>query len=150
MKVVFLKDVSKIGRVGEVKEVADGYARNYLIKNGLAAPAVREFTAGVEARQEAAGRKQARAEAELKTMADKVNGVEVTLLSKSGTGGRLYGAITAADIAEALKSKTGYNIDKRKIELPEPIKGLGNYSVAVRLNRELAPTVRVIVKSKEG
>ena len=150
MKVVFLKEVPKIGRIGDVKDVADGYARNYLIKNGLAAPAVKEFTAGVENRLENAERRAAKQVAGLKSMSDRINGIDLVLLAKVGTAGRLYGAITGADIAESLKSATGFDIDKRKIELPEPIKGIGNYSVTVRLSRDLTPAVHVIVKSKEG
>ena len=148
MKVIFLKDVPKIGRTGEIKEVADGYARNYLVKNGLAAPAIKEFTAGVEARQGAAERKQARVEADLKTMANKINGTEIMLLAKAGSSGKLYGAITTADIAKALHLKTGFDIDKRKIELPEQIKGMGNYRVTLRLSGKLAPEIRVMVQAK--
>jgi len=150
MKVVFLDDVSNIARAGDVKEVADGYARNYLIPNKLAALVSPEATSRLEAQLQAKANKQTLLESELTEMAGQLEGKEVILQAKVGTKDRLYGSITSADIAAELEKVTGITIDKRKIELDEPIRELGSFDVAIKLGKDTIPRIRVIVSEKEA
>ena len=143
MKVIFLEDLPNVAQAGEIKEVADGYARNYLLPKKMAS-VVRP---GIE--KEIATR-QAKIEARLAEMADKVEGVEINLLAKAGSKDRLYGAVTAADIAAQLSAATGLNIDKKRIELDKPIHQLGSYDVSVRLGKDAVPTIKVNVAREEG
>jgi len=150
MKVVFLDDVSNIARAGDVKEVADGYARNYLIPNKLAALVSPEATSRLEAQLQAKANKQTLLESELTEMVGQLEGKEVILQAKVGTKDRLYGSITSADIAAELEKVTGITIDKRKIELDEPIRELGSFDVAIKLGKDTIPRIRVIVSEKEA
>jgi len=145
MKVVLLKDVPNIGKTGQVKEVPDGYARNYLLKSGLASPATREATTLTKVKIEAEEKKQAKLEAELSTASKMLDGLTVAIAGKTGAGSKLYGSITSADIAAAVRKVTGYDLDKRKIELLEPIRSLGDYSVTVKLSAALSPALKVKV-----
>ncbi|TXL63372.1 50S ribosomal protein L9 [Cerasibacillus terrae] len=145
MKVILLKDVKGQGKKGDVKKVSAGYARNYLLKNNLAV----EATAGNLKQLEAKKRKQdeeAQQEKEeaiqLKEALEKTT---VEIKAKSGEGGRLFGSITNKQIAEALKKEHGFKIDRRKIELDEPIKSLGHVNVPVKLYPDVQGTVKVHV-----
>ena len=145
MKVILLKDVKGQGKKGDVKKVSAGYARNYLLKNNLAV----EATAGNLKQLEAKKRKQdeeAQQEKEeaiqLKEVLEKTT---VEIKAKSGEGGRLFGSITNKQIAEALKKEHGVKIDRRKIELDEPIKSLGHVHVPVKLYPDVQGTVKVHV-----
>jgi len=150
MKVVLLQDVARLGQAGEVKEVADGYARNFLLPKGLAEFASPSLLKRAEERRQAEARRQRLADAELAGLAQSLEGMVVSLKAKVGAQGRLYGAITAGDIADELHRVTGQDIDKKKIELEEPIHQLGEYEVVVRLSRELAPKIRVVVEEEKG
>ncbi|XUX01033.1 MAG: 50S ribosomal protein L9 [Dehalogenimonas sp.] len=145
MKVVLLKDVPNIGKTGQIKEVPDGYARNFLLKSGLAAPATKEATTMTKSKLEAESKKQAKIDAELATAAKMIDGLTVAIPGKTGAGSKLYGSVTSADIAGAVQKVTGYDLDKRKIELAEPIRSLGDYNVTVRLSASLSPVVKVKV-----
>jgi large subunit ribosomal protein L9 len=145
MKVVLLKDVPTIGKTGQIKEVPDGYARNYLLKSGLAAPATKEATTLTKYKIEAEEKKQAKIDAELATAAKMLDGLTVAISGKTGAGSKLYGSVTSADIASAVHKVSGYDLDKRKIELPEPIRSLGDYDVPVRLSAALSPVIKVKV-----
>jgi large subunit ribosomal protein L9 len=145
MKVVLLKDVRTIGKTGQIKEVPDGYARNYLLKSGLAAPATKEATTLTKYKIDAEEKKQAKIDAEMTTTAKMLDGLTVAISGKAGTGSKLYGSITTADIAAAIHKVTGYDLDKRKIELAEPIRSLGDYNVPVRLSAALSPVLKVKV-----
>ena len=150
MKVVFLEDVAGTAKTGDVKEVADGYARNYLIPNKLAALLSSKTSSQVEAQLKAKARKQAQAEAELAEIAAKLDGREVFLKAKVGAKERLYGSITSADIAGELENITGIAVDKRKIELAEPIRELGTFDVPVRLGKDAMPKIKVTVSEMEA
>jgi large subunit ribosomal protein L9 len=150
MKVVFLEDVAGKARAGEVKEVADGYARNYLIPKNLAALASPEATIRLEASLTEQANKQAQAEGELIKMAEQLEGREVTLTAKVGAKNRLYGSITSADIAAELEKTSGITIDKRKIELDEPIRELGSFDIAIRLGKDIMPKVKVTIVEEEA
>jgi large subunit ribosomal protein L9 len=146
MKVVFLQDVPNVAKAGEVKEVASGYARNFLIPKKLALVATPQ-TLG---QTEIVKRVKARENAELATLAQQIEGKEVTLKAKAGAKDRLYGSITSADIATELSKVTGLAIDKRKLELDEPIRQLGSYEVGIRLGKDTVPKIRVSVIEEEA
>lgn len=145
-----LRDVPELGSVGEVKDVASGYARNFLLPRGLAAFATPAVMKRVEAIRKAEEKRQALLEAEMMSLAQTLEGMEITIKAKVGAQGRLYGAITSGDIAEELGRVTGQDIDKRKIELEEPIRQLGEYEVPVRLSKEIAPKIKVVVAEEQG
>ena len=145
MRVVLLQDVPRLGSVGEVRDVASGYARNFLLPKGLAEVATPAVMKRVEEIRKAEDKRQALLEADMMNLAQTLEGVEITLKAKVGAQERLYGAITSGDIAEELGRVTGQDIDKRKIELEEPIRQLGEYEVLVRLSKEVAPTIKVVV-----
>ena len=150
MKVVFLEDVARTAKAGDVKEVADGYARNFLIPRKLAALVSPETTGRLEARLKAQANKQAHIETELAEMANQLEGKEVILKAKVGAKERLYGSITSADIAAELEKTTGITVDKRKIELDEPIRKLGSFDIAIKLDKDILPRVKVIVSEEES
>ena len=145
MKVVLLQNVAGLGTVGEVKEVAQGYGRNFLLPKGLAERATADLMKRAEEMRRAEERRQLLADAEMAVYAETFEGLEVRIKAKAGAQDRLYGAITNADIAEEVQRITGQDMDKRKIELDEPIHKLGEYDVVVRLSKELTPRLKVIV-----
>ena len=149
MKVVFLEDVPKVAKAGEIKEVADGYGRNFLIPKKLAALVAPGVTNRLEAQRRAQAKKQAQIEAELVELAKKLAGKEVILKAKAGAKDRLYGRVTSADIAAELKKAFGVAVDKRKLELAEPIRQLGSYEVLIKLGKDIMPKIRVTV-TEEG
>ena len=148
MKVIFLEDVPNVARAGEIKEVADGYGRNFLIPRKLALLAGSEAMNTVKAQLEMKARSQAQTEAELIELANHLDGREIVLEARAGVKDRLYGSITAADIAVELENSTGFAIDKRKIELDDSIRQVGSYEVAIRLAKDIVPKIRVTVSEK--
>jgi len=149
MKVVFLEDVANIAKAGEVKVVADGYGRNFLIPKKLAALVSPETITKLETQRLLQANKKTQIESELTKIFSQLEGKEVILKAKVGAKNRLYGSITSADIAAELERVTGVTIDKRKIELDEPIRELGSFDVAIKLGKDVIPKVKVIV-SEEG
>ena len=150
MKVVFLQDVHNVARGGDIKNVADGYARNYLIPKQLAARADPKMMNVIEARIKASARITAQTESEMLELAGLINGQEITLKARSGVKDRLYGSVTPADIATEIEKATNCVIDKRKIELENPIRQLGSYEVPIRLAREIVPTIILTVVDEES
>lgn len=144
-----LQDVPGLGSEGEVKEIASGYGRNFLIPKGLAEPATPVVLQRVEARRRAEERRQALLDAEMESLSQTLEGVQITLKAKVGTKERLYGAITSADIAQELGRVTGQDIDKKRIELEEPLRQLGEYEVVVRLSNKLYPKIKVVIEEEE-
>jgi len=145
MQVIFLEDVPNIGKAGQIKEVADGYGRNYLIPRKLAAPARPQDIKDVEAQIKARARQAAKTEAEMKALATILEGKGITLKARAGSQERLYGSITAADISAGLEASLSTTVDKRKIELIEPIHQLGIYDVLIRLGKDIVATIKVTV-----
>ncbi len=147
MKVILTQDVSPLGKSGDMKDVADGYASNYLIPRKLAVPAAggayRAWQHDIASREEK--RKREREEAEI--AAQRISSTTLTLGVKVGEGGRLYGSITAKDIADAL-GRRGIVVDRHKVDLSDPLKTLGTYKVAVRVFPGLTPEVTVVVEPK--
>ncbi len=150
MKVVFLQDVPNVARAGEIKEVANGYGRNFLIPRKLALLAKSEAINTVETQLKLKAHSQTQTEAGLVEVASQLDGREVILEARSGVKGRLYGSITAADIAAELESITGLAIDKRKIELDESIRQAGSYEVNIRLAKDIVPKIKVTVTEKSA
>lgn len=132
MKVILLQDIKSLGKKGEVREVAEGYARNYLIPRGLAVEASGGNLKQHEAQLKRQSEKKARELAEAQNLAAKLGGLVLEIVARTGEAGRLFGSVTAGDIARALENR-GFNVDKRKIELSEPIKAIGNYTARVKL-----------------
>jgi large subunit ribosomal protein L9 len=147
VKVVFIEDVPKVARVGQTKNVADGYARNYLIPYKLAVVEGSEAARAAEKEMRAKVKRRQAEAAELSGIADQIDGLEITIEAKVGDNDKLYGSVTAADIAEKVSQASGREIDKKKVELAEPIRQVGSYDVAVRFMWDLAATVTVHVKS---
>lgn len=150
MKVYFLRDVPGVARAGEIRDVAEGYARNYLLPRKLAVVATEAVMAEARARQAAEARRAAREAEELRELARRLEGLTVTIAVRAGKEGRLYGSVTAADVAEAIAREVGRPIDRRRVELAAPIRQTGEYEVVVRLGKELAPRVKVAVLAGEG
>ncbi len=148
MKVLLLKDVYKLGRAGDVKKVADGYARNYLIPQGLAVLATPGALKQVEYIQRTAAAQRERLTQELGSVADRLQGLKLVFPAKAGETGKLYGSITTAMIAEAIQRETGAQVERKQID-SQPIKTLGVHTVRVRLTIDLVPEVTVLVH-REG
>ncbi len=146
MKVVLLRDVPNLGQAGEVKEVADGYARNYLIPKGLATPATEGLIRHAVETRQAAEQRRIRQLASAREMAARLQGAAVTIRARAGQGDRLYGSITSQQIAEAIAQQLGVEVDRRRIELDAPIRTLGTHPVRVQLGPEIAAQVQVVVE----
>jgi large subunit ribosomal protein L9 len=149
MKVIFFKDVPNVARAGEMKEVNDGYARNFLIPKKLAALAQPGIQQHFEAENRAVARLQAQTEAKVEALAKQIEGQTVALKGKVGAKDQLYGSITNADVADELSKLLGTEIDKRKVELAEPIRHTGTFEAVVRLSGELMPKIKVKVTGEE-
>jgi large subunit ribosomal protein L9 len=147
MKVIFLKDVPK-GKRGEIKEVADGYARNFLFPKGLALPATPAAMKAVKLLSEEKAEHQARQLEEQSKMAQELEGKELHFKAKAGAKGRLHGAITTANIAAELSQLTGFEIEKKKVELEEPLRHPGSYEVAVNLGTGSQAKIKVIIEEE--
>lgn len=147
MKVILTSDVAKVGKSGELKDVTDGYARNFLFPKQLAVPAAggayRAWQHDIASREEK--RQRERGEAEI--TANRISSTTLTMGVKVGEGGKLYGSITAQDIADAL-GRRGITVDKHKIELEHPLKTLGTYKVAIRVFAGMTPEVTIVVEPK--
>ncbi|KMY52124.1 50S ribosomal protein L9 [Peribacillus loiseleuriae] len=146
MKVIFLKDVKGKGKKGEVKNVADGYAHNFLLKQGLAVEANNANTKTLEAQKNKEDQLTAEELQQAKELKEKIENLTVELEAKAGEGGRLFGSITTKQIAEALQKKYGIKIDKRKMDLNEGIRSLGHTKLPVKLHHEVTATLTVSVK----
>ncbi|HHV62849.1 MAG TPA: 50S ribosomal protein L9 [Firmicutes bacterium] len=145
MKVILTQDVKSLGKQGQTVEVAEGYARNYLFPRGLAIEASKSNLKVLEERNEALRRKEARLAEEARRIAEKLEVATITISARSGEEGRLFGSVTAKDIADSIKRTLGIDVDKRKIDLPEPIKVTGSYKVPVKLHQDVGCSIKVEV-----
>jgi large subunit ribosomal protein L9 len=150
VKVIFIADVQNVARAGQTREVADGYARNFLFPRKLAVLANSQAAAAVEAHLKKIVKQRALEDAEMAELAKKISGVQITLKAKVGENEKLYGSITGADIAEALSKTAGFEIDKRKVELPEPIKQTGICDVTIRFTHDITAVIKVNVISEDA
>ena len=149
MKVLFLRDVKGTAQAGEVKEVAEGFARNYLLPKKLAVAATEGTLKSVTIQKQIAEAKRARAQDKASSLAERLSQITLRFPVKVGEQYRLYGSITSADIAEAVEQQLGESIDKHKIVLEEPIRHLGEYKVPFKLGAGLEPAVTVVVEKEE-
>jgi large subunit ribosomal protein L9 len=144
MKVVFLQNVEGSGRTGEIKEVADGFARNFLLPRRLAAPVTPDAIKRAEARAAAEARRQAELDEQARTLAEKLT-APIVITVRAGEQGRLYGSVTAGDIAEEASKLAGEEVDRHLVALEEPIKEVGIYEIALRLTHNVEATMTVEV-----
>ena len=147
MKVVLNQDVKGTGKKGQTVEVSDGYARNFLLRKNLAVEATQQNINNAAAKEKAAQHNQAVQLAEAKAQAEKLEGQKLTLKVKTGETGKLFGAVTNKEIADLLKQKFGYELDKKKIVLAEPIKQVGSYAVELKPYANVSCKITVTVES---
>lgn len=146
MKIILREDVDNLGESGQVVTVRDGYARNYLLPRSLAMPASRANMKQLEHERQIIEERNAKRRAEAQSQASEISKVTVRIERKVGEADKLFGAVTALDIAEALAA-AGVKIDRRHIHLPEPLKTIGTFAVAVRLHRTVSASITVIVEA---
>jgi large subunit ribosomal protein L9 len=146
MKVILMNDLKPLGSAGAVVDVADGYARNYLLPKGLAAQASGGAIALLEQQRRAKSRREAEAQADAESLAALLESKQILVSAKSGGNGRLFGTVTNAQVAEAISADLGVAIDRHKIELPTNIKSLGAYAIEIKLGRNITAktTVKVV------
>ena len=144
MKVLLTKDVYKLGRAGDIKKVADGYGRNFLLPQGLAVLATAGALRQVDKIKSQAEIRRTEQNSELKDLASHINGVTLVFSAKAGETGKLYGSITTQDVATAIQEKTRYEVKKQQIDM-QPIRTLGDFTAHVRLTMDLVPAVKIIV-----
>lgn len=149
MKVILLKDIKGTGKKGEVKEVSDGYARNFLLPKKMAVVADQTNVKELNEKNKSKEIKAQKEYEEAIELGKKMEEMAVTIYSKSGDGGRLFGSITSKDIAEQLKKQHSIEVDKRKISLDEPIRVLGSRFVEVKIHQKVTTKIRVDVKEKQ-
>jgi large subunit ribosomal protein L9 len=145
VKVLFLHDVLNVADAGQMKDVADGYARNYLLPRKLAVPATKNQQKLLEQHMQAIERRREREIDSVKAAAAALNDTAVTITVRAGEDGRLFGSVTTTDIARALEEVTGNPVDRRKIDLTEPIKSIGEHPVVIKFARDVTATVLVTV-----
>lgn len=150
MKVIFLQDIPDVAQAGELKEVASGYGRNYLLPRGLAILATPAAADRVKAQQKTIKRQREQLSSEMSELATQLEGKELTIEANVGSGERLFGSITNADIAAELEKTHQITIDKKKIDLSEPIKKPGRHEVTIKLLRDIEPRITVTVIAKEA
>ena len=149
MKVILLKDIKGTGKKGDIKEVSDGYARNFLFPKKLAVQAGNTEIKELNEKQKSQQIKQQREYEAAVELGKKMEEMNVTIYSKAGDGGRLFGSITSKDIAAQIKKEHGIEVDKRKVILDEPIRTLGSSFVEIKIHQKVVTKMRVDVKEKQ-
>jgi large subunit ribosomal protein L9 len=146
MKIILLEDVKTLGTIGTVVDVADGYARNFLLPRGLAAEASKGSLALLDQQRRAKARRDAEAVADAEALSKRLEEMQLSVPAKAGGNGRLFGAVTNAGVAEAIAREIGVEIDRHKIEVPDGIKSLGTYPIEIRLGKNIVAkaTVKVV------
>lgn len=145
MKVIFKQDVKGKGKAGELKEVADGYARNFLIPKGLASEATPDNINTFKLQKKAYEAQLAKEKAEAIEICEKLKGLQVIVKAKAGESGKLFGSVTNTEISEALNNQHGISVEKNKIVIPEPIKAYGAYTLKTKLGHEIVGDINLIV-----
>ena len=149
MKIVLLQDVPGTGKAGEIKEVSKGYAKNFLLPRGLALVATPTVIKQVESRLEKEKLEESIDREKLVELAGQIEGKEIRLKARIGAGERLFGSITAADVAEKLSQAIGSVIDKKKIDIEKPFRQTGSYEIAVKLASDIKPKITVVIEEEE-
>jgi large subunit ribosomal protein L9 len=148
VRVVLRDDVENVGRKGDLIEVADGFARNYLVPRGLAMKATKGVVQQAEAMRRNREAREARDREAAQTLADRLTGRRIEVRARAGEGGRLFGSVTAADVVDAVRVQTGVELDRRNAQLAEPLKELGVAEVPVKLHADVDVTLTVDVVSE--
>ena len=147
MEVILKEDVPKLGSRGDVVKVAEGYGRNYLLPRKLAIEATKANRTVIDQMKQASVRRNQRDKADAEALAQQFQGVSLSFKRKAGEKDHLFGSVTSVDIAEALDAK-GFNVDRRKIQLDEPLKQIGEFNVPVRLYKDVTANVKVVVEKE--
>jgi large subunit ribosomal protein L9 len=150
MKVLFKKDVPDVAKAGQVKEVADGYARNFLIPRGLAVAATAGALKQVANIEAVAARHAADERQGAQNLRQRLEARPILIEAKAGSQGRLYGSVTGADVASAIQKQMGASVDRHQLEMPEHVRNVGSYQVSVRLHRAVTATVTIEVRPVGG
>jgi len=150
MKVLFKKDVADVARAGQVKDVADGYARNYLIPRGLAVVATSSALRQVADLQAVAARHAAEEEHLARALKERLEAQPVVIEAKAGSQGRLYGSVTTADVATAIQKQLGASVERRDLEITEAVRQVGSYPVTAKLHRNVTATLTIEVRAVGG
>jgi len=150
MKVVFIEDVAGTAKIGDIKDVKPGFARNYLLPRRLAMPASPSVVKAAELRAAREARLQEARDNEARTLAEKLEGVAYTITAKAGSTGKLFGSVGTGDIAERVAATLGADFDRHNVGLAEPLKELGDYPVVVKLTKNVTATVTVSVVGEDG
>jgi large subunit ribosomal protein L9 len=150
MRVLFKKDVADVARAGQVKDVADGYARNFLIPRGLAVAATAAALKQVAEVEAAAARHAAEEEKTAQTLKTRLESQPIVLEAKAGSQGRLYGSITNADVVAAIQRQLGVALERRDVEVADPVRHVGTYQVTARLHRSVTATITLDVRAVGG
>ncbi len=148
MKVILIQEVENLGPAGKTVEVSDGYGRNYLIPRKLAVLATPSAIKHYEILRKKAEQKLAKEHDQLKALAEKIQAMEIAIKVEAGESGKLYGAVTSADIAEAIRAKAGIEIDRRKIGLDEPIKTVGDYEIPIKFLSGIEAKLKLRVEAQ--
>jgi large subunit ribosomal protein L9 len=148
VRVMFLKEVTGTAKPGDVKEVAPGYARNFLFPKHLAVVADDRVVDQIRKREDAARRRAEKQLSDAREVAARLRKLTVTIYAKTGEGGRLFGSVTNTDVAQQLKREAGIDVDKRKIEIDPPIRSLGPHEVSVELHPDITEALRVVVAAQ--
>ena len=149
MEVILKEDVAKLGARGEVVSVAEGYGRNYLLPKKLAVEATKANKAVIEQMKASSVRKVAKEKGDAELLAKQFEGVSLQFTRKAGEHDALFGSVTSADIAHELEAK-GFTVDRRKIELDQPLKSLGEFSVALKLHKDVTVQIKVVVAKQDS
>ena len=149
MKVILQQDVRGQGKKGQMIEVAEGYARNFLLPRKLAVPATADAMNTMRLQEKAKKAEEARQKAEAQAVAEKLKGAVVKLTAKAGANGKLFGAVTSKEVSDALQSQHGIELAKNKIVMEEPIKSYGSYELKAKLGFEISGTIDVVVAEEK-
>ncbi len=149
MKVIFQEDVKGKGKKGELKEVPDGYARNFLLPKKLAVVATADNINAMKLKEAAKKKQMAEEKAAAEAVAEKLKSIVVKIYAKAGTGGKLFGSITTKEISDGLRTQFEINIEKNKIVQPEPIKGFGTFEIKCKLGHEVGGVINVVVAEEK-
>jgi large subunit ribosomal protein L9 len=148
MEVILKEDVAKLGSRGEVVKVAEGYGRNYLLPRKLAIEASKGNKAVIEQMKAASLRRSAKEKSQAEDLAKQFDGVTLSFQRRSGENDQLFGSVTSGDIADALEKKS-FNVDRRKVQLHEPLKSLGEFSVPIKLHKDVTTHVKVVIEKEK-
>lgn len=150
MKVILLQDVPNLGKAGDIKNVADGYARNFLIPRGMANPATTGEVRQLDQYKRSAAKQAARTLENAQALAQHISQLTLTFQARAGEGTKLYGSVTASDIADKLSEALGKEFDRRKIQLESPLRQIGTHHVPIRLAATIIPQLTVIIERDES